>query len=84
MDGPLLHPLTMRETAPVVAVRALHEHVRQALVDHGDDERASAEIATLLERGNGARVQRALLSERGDLAAVVLGCADTTTATPAF
>lgn len=58
--------------------------MRQALVDHGDEERVSAEIAALLERGNGAQVQRALLSERGDLAAVVLACADTTTATPAF
>ncbi|WKD36844.1 glutamate--cysteine ligase [Streptomyces xanthophaeus] len=84
LDGPLLHPLTMTETAPATAVRALHEHVREALVDHGDQERVSAEIATLLKRGNGARVQRALLSERGDLAAVVLGCAETTTATPAF
>ncbi|WP_405786888.1 glutamate--cysteine ligase [Streptomyces sp. NBC_00029] len=83
LDGPLLDPRTMGEIAPGDAVRALHEHVREALVDHGDQERVCAEIAVLLERGNGARTQRALLSERGDLAGVVLGCADITTATPA-
>ncbi|MGW5849082.1 glutamate--cysteine ligase [Streptomyces sp. NPDC055254] len=80
LDGPLLDPRTMRETSPADAVRALHEHVREALEDHGDQERVSAGIADLLERGNGARVQRRLLSARGDLASVVLGCADITAA----
>ncbi|MFI1648401.1 glutamate--cysteine ligase [Streptomyces avidinii] len=83
LDGPLLHPRTMRETAPADAVLALYEHVREALVDHGDRDRVSAEIAVLLDRGNGARAQRALLSRRGDLAGVVLGCAELTTTAPA-
>ncbi|WP_405813304.1 MULTISPECIES: glutamate--cysteine ligase [unclassified Streptomyces] len=83
LDGPLLHPRTMRETSPSDAVLALCGHVREALADHGDQERVSAGVAALLERGNGARVQRALWEEHGDLAAVVLRCADITTATPA-
>ncbi|MFG2989258.1 glutamate--cysteine ligase [Streptomyces sp. NPDC048257] len=83
LDGPLLHPRTMRETSPADAVLALYEHVREALVDHGDQERVNADVAALLERGNGARVQRELLSARGDLGAVVLGCAAITTAAPA-
>ncbi|MGW6983812.1 glutamate--cysteine ligase 2 [Streptomyces sp. NPDC054932] len=83
LDGPLLHPRTMREISPPDAVRALYGHVREALVDHGDQERVSAALAALLERGNGARVQRALLRKRGDLAAVVLDCARITAAPPA-
>ncbi|GGZ64184.1 putative glutamate--cysteine ligase 2 [Streptomyces subrutilus] len=79
LDGPLVHPATMRETSPADAVGALYEHVREALVDHGDDERVREGIALLLERGNGARVQRELLRTEGSLAAVVARCADVTT-----
>ncbi|MFD6876376.1 MULTISPECIES: glutamate--cysteine ligase [unclassified Streptomyces] len=79
LDGPLLHPETMREAAPEAVVEALHQHVRDALVDVGDDELVRAGIAELLERGNGARVQRSLLRSRGSLAAVVRHCARVTT-----
>ncbi|MGW0363033.1 glutamate--cysteine ligase [Streptomyces sp. NPDC002990] len=80
LDGPLLHPETMVETSPEEAVQALYRHVREALVDHGDDERVREGIARLLERGNGARVQRELLRSEGDLASVVTRCAQITTA----
>ncbi|WP_326750820.1 glutamate--cysteine ligase [Streptomyces hirsutus] len=79
LDGPLLHPETMRETSAARAVQALYQHVREALVDHGDDDLVREGIARLLEQGSGARTQRRLLAEEGDLARVVACCADLTT-----
>ncbi|MGZ9928392.1 glutamate--cysteine ligase [Streptomyces sp. NC-S4] len=80
LDGPLLHPRTLRETAPEAAVDALYRHVGDALADSGDEELVRAGIARLLEHGNGARVQRSLLRSEGDLASVVRHCARRTTA----
>ncbi|MFD9561821.1 glutamate--cysteine ligase [Streptomyces sp. NPDC059994] len=79
LDGPLLHPETMRETSPVAAVGALYQHVRAALVDHDDDELVREGIAKLERRGNGAQTQRRLLRDEGDLARVVTRCAELTT-----
>ncbi|MFI8344820.1 glutamate--cysteine ligase [Streptomyces sp. NPDC085639] len=78
LDGPLLHPETLRETAPEAAVDALYRHVGEALADSGDEELVRAGIAGLLEHGNGARVQRSLLRSQGDLASVVRHCASRT------
>ncbi|WP_204358149.1 glutamate--cysteine ligase [Streptomyces sp. ICC4] len=78
LDGPLIDPGTMRETSPAGAVEALHAHVREALADHGDEERVREGIARLLERGNGARVQRGLLRTEGTLGAVATRCAEIT------
>ncbi|MFI1279832.1 glutamate--cysteine ligase [Streptomyces sp. NPDC020858] len=75
LDGPLLHPETMRETSAVDAVETLYRYVRQALVDHGDDERVRDGIAHLHERGNGARIQRRLRDDEGTLASVITRCA---------
>ncbi|MCB5180323.1 glutamate--cysteine ligase [Streptomyces antimicrobicus] len=80
LDGPLLHPRTMRRVAPEEAVDALHRHVGEALADSGDEDLVRAGIARLLDQGNGARVQRNLLASQGDLAAVVRECARITTA----
>lgn len=54
-DGPLIDPGTMRETSPAGAVEALYAHVREALVDHGDDERVRAGVrkVSALPRLNG-------------------------------
>ncbi|MGW7345752.1 glutamate--cysteine ligase [Streptomyces sp. NPDC054854] len=79
LDGPLLHPETMQEVAAPHAVEALYQHVREALEDHGDDERVRESIARLHEHGNGARTQRQLLSTEGSLARVVTRCAQLTT-----
>ncbi|MEU3148065.1 MULTISPECIES: glutamate--cysteine ligase [unclassified Streptomyces] len=79
LDGPLLHPGTMRETSAAEAVWALYRHVRGTLVDHGDDDLVREGIARLLEQGDGARTQRRLLAEEGSLARVVTCCADLTT-----
>ncbi|GHD82838.1 glutamate--cysteine ligase [Streptomyces goshikiensis] len=78
LDGPLLHPGTMRETSAEQAVEALYQHVREALNDHGDDERVREAIAHLHERGNGARIQRGLHAEGQTLAAIVTRCAEMT------
>ncbi|GGY76905.1 glutamate--cysteine ligase [Streptomyces omiyaensis] len=78
LDGPLLHPETMRETSAEEAVEALYRHVREALKDHGDDERVREGIARLHERGNGARTQRRLHAEGRGLASVVTRCAELT------
>ncbi|MFD7783349.1 glutamate--cysteine ligase [Streptomyces nojiriensis] len=80
LDGPLLHPETLRETAPEAVVDALYRHVGDALADSGDEELVRAAIAGLLEHGNGARVQRSLLRSEGDLASVVRHCARRTAA----
>lgn len=58
-----------------MVVDALFEHVREALEDHGDAAAARQGIEELFERGNGARIQRELLSKTGDLGAVVRECA---------
>ncbi|MEV7567401.1 glutamate--cysteine ligase [Streptomyces tanashiensis] len=75
LDGPLLHPETMREASAAEVVQALYAHVREALIESGDDERVREGIAGLLERGNGARVQRGLLRTRGSLTSVFTECA---------
>ncbi|MFE5722490.1 glutamate--cysteine ligase [Streptomyces erythrochromogenes] len=78
LDGPLLHPETMKETSAEHAVEALYQHVREALKDHGDDERVREGIARLHEGGNGARVQRRLHAGGQSLASVVIRCAEMT------
>ncbi|MET9464711.1 glutamate--cysteine ligase [Streptomyces sp. NPDC006544] len=78
LDGPLLHPVTMRPTSAEEAVEALYQHVREALRDHGDDERVREALAHLHERGNGARVQRRLHDGGQPLASVVTRCAELT------
>ncbi|MGW0390674.1 glutamate--cysteine ligase [Streptomyces sp. NPDC003042] len=83
LDGPLVHPGTMEPAPAETVLQALHGHVRQALEDHGDEERVAQGIARLHERGNGARVQRALLKTERNLAAVVTRCAHITHATDA-
>ncbi|MBT2442931.1 glutamate--cysteine ligase [Streptomyces sp. ISL-36] len=78
LDGPLIHPETMRAASPETVVQALYHHVEQALKDQGDAERVRAGIAHLLERGTGARIQRELLRTEGSLAATVAACASIT------
>ncbi|GGT04360.1 glutamate--cysteine ligase 2 [Streptomyces griseoviridis] len=74
LTGELLHPATMRRMPAETVVRALVDHVEEALVEAGDLERVRAALAELLRRGNGARVQRELLERTGSLRDVVTGC----------
>ncbi|MFB6614183.1 glutamate--cysteine ligase [Streptomyces sp. NPDC056367] len=80
LDGPLLDPRSMSPAPPAVVLDVLLDHVRAALDDNGDLELARAGVARLLERGNGARLQRRLLHTSGDLRAVVAECTRLTTA----
>lgn len=75
LDGELLHPLTMRPAPAEAVVRALFDHVRDALEDSGDLLPAQEALATLVKTGGGARIQRELLARTGDLRAVVRACA---------
>ncbi|MDL2080828.1 glutamate--cysteine ligase [Streptomyces sp. GXMU-J15] len=74
LDDTLLHPVTMRSTPAPVVVRALLDHVADALEETGDLETARARVAHLLARGNGARTQRELLRRTGSLREVVTEC----------
>ncbi|GEC06189.1 putative glutamate--cysteine ligase 2 [Streptomyces spinoverrucosus] len=75
LTGELLHPAVMRPAPAETVVRALLDHVGDALKDNGDLARAQDSCAELLRRGNGARVQRELLARTGSLRDVVLQCA---------
>ncbi|MBJ7905596.1 glutamate--cysteine ligase [Streptomyces sp. DSM 110735] len=75
LEGPLLHPGTMRPAPAETVVRALYDHVRDALDDHGDAKVAGDILAGLLRHGNGAVVQRAVLERTGSLRDVVTECA---------
>ncbi|MFC8307762.1 glutamate--cysteine ligase [Streptomyces olivaceus] len=70
----LLHPVTMRRLPAEAVVRALLEHVEDALADCGDRDRVREEVARLLRHGNGAGVQRDLLARTGSLRDVVAAC----------
>ncbi|MYY13469.1 YbdK family carboxylate-amine ligase [Streptomyces sp. SID4919] len=76
LEGDLLHPGTMRPAPAEAVVRALFDHVRDVLDDHGDLIAVQDVLAAVLETGSGARTQRALLARAGgDLRAMVAACA---------
>ncbi|MGW7282753.1 glutamate--cysteine ligase 2 [Streptomyces sp. NPDC054844] len=70
----LLHPATMRRMPAETVVRALLDHVGDALSDAGDLDQVRDGIGELLRHGNGARVQRDLLERTGSLRDVVTEC----------
>jgi carboxylate-amine ligase len=74
LSGELLHPETMRRMPAETVVRALLEHVGEALEGTGDLERAKTGFEELLREGNGAQVQRALMERSGSLRDVVTEC----------
>ncbi|MFE9119999.1 glutamate--cysteine ligase [Streptomyces sp. NPDC007172] len=74
LEGDLLHPLTMRPAPAPTVLRALLDHVQEALEDTGDLGWARRTTAGLLAHGNGALVQRALLAHTGSLGGVVAAC----------
>ncbi|OEJ28384.1 carboxylate--amine ligase [Streptomyces agglomeratus] len=78
LEGELIHPVTMRPAPAEAVVRALFDHVRDALEDSGDVVPAQEGLAALLKTGNGARVQRELLSRSGGLRDVVTECVSRT------
>ncbi|GHB40580.1 putative glutamate--cysteine ligase 2 [Streptomyces viridiviolaceus] len=74
LTSELLHPATMRRMPAEAVVRALLEHVGEALAADGDLDRARESAARLLRCGNGARIQRELLERTGNLRDVVTEC----------
>ncbi|WP_200304136.1 glutamate--cysteine ligase 2 [Streptomyces adelaidensis] len=70
----LLDPATMRPRPAVEVIRALLDHVGDALSENGDADRAREAVAELMGRGNGARVQREVLERTGSLRDVVCAC----------
>lgn len=74
LESRLVHPRTWRpEPAPAV-LAALLDHVRDALADSGDLEAAEKALATVVRRGNGARIQRETLARTGSLRDTVAEC----------
>jgi len=78
LTGDLVHPLTGRPAPANEVVSTLLEHVRPALADAGDEQRVEGGLTTVLRRGTGADLQRRVLRETGDLAAVVRAAVDIT------
>ncbi|MCZ7456466.1 glutamate--cysteine ligase 2 [Streptomyces sp. WMMC940] len=74
LEHELMHPLTMRPEPAGNVVRALFDHVRDALDVTGDLAAARKALDVLLSEGNGARVQRELLERTGNLRDVVTEC----------
>ncbi|MBV2353052.1 glutamate--cysteine ligase [Streptomyces sp. J2-1] len=74
VDGDLLDPVSMRPRPAGEVVGALLDHVRDALTGSGDLRAAEKGVARLLDAGNGAREQRALLERTESLRAVVTEC----------
>ncbi|GGO93061.1 glutamate--cysteine ligase [Wenjunlia tyrosinilytica] len=74
LDGQLIHPATMEPASAETVVRALFDHVRDALEDTDDLVPAQDALAEILKRGNGARTQRELLEQTGSLRDIVARC----------
>ncbi|MGY2080361.1 glutamate--cysteine ligase [Modestobacter sp. SYSU DS0657] len=71
LDDVLVDPRSGRPAPAGEVLDALLAHVRPALDDAGDLERVGEGLAELLSRGTGARQQRSVFAETGNLAAVV-------------
>ncbi|KOG73402.1 carboxylate--amine ligase [Kitasatospora aureofaciens] len=80
LSGRLVPPLTWTPAPAEAVVRALLDHVSEALEDIGDLALAKEGLDTLMGRGNGAQVQRELLARTGDLRSVVGECVRRTAA----
>ncbi|MEV6400025.1 glutamate--cysteine ligase [Streptomyces sp. NPDC051907] len=80
LDDRLVHPLAVRPAPAEAVVRALFDHVRDALDENGDTERAQESLGALLTTGSGAGTQRAIWERTGSLRDVVAECVRLTSA----
>ncbi|MFG2086575.1 MULTISPECIES: glutamate--cysteine ligase [unclassified Spirillospora] len=80
LHGDLVHPSTRRAAPAREVVDALLDHLAPALDRSGDLKSVTSMLQDLLERGNGAQVQRAVHARTRDLTAVVTAAADRTVA----
>ncbi|WP_433230856.1 carboxylate-amine ligase [Actinomadura formosensis] len=76
----LVHPCTRRAAPARLVVTALLDHLSPALERSGDLESVTLLLRRLLERGNGARFQRAAYTRTHDIKAVVAGAVECTVA----
>jgi carboxylate-amine ligase len=74
LEDQLIHPVTMQPAPAEAVVRALFDHVRDALEESGDVLPAQEALAGLLKTGTGSRIQRELLRRTGSLREVVAEC----------
>ncbi|MEU8797026.1 glutamate--cysteine ligase [Spirillospora sp. NPDC048819] len=78
LRGDLVHPSTRCAAPAREVVGALLDHLSPALERSGDLKAVTSMLHDLLERGNGAQVQRAVHARTRDLTAVVAAAADRT------
>ncbi len=69
--GELLHPATHRPDTAEHVISALHDHVRDALVESGDEAYVEEGLTRVLGNGTGADRQRQSYEQNGRLADVV-------------
>jgi carboxylate-amine ligase len=79
IEHELVHPVSGRAAPATEVVMMLLEHVLPALTANGDDQLVERGIADLFATGTGAARQRAVHATTGDLAAVTLAAAHTST-----
>ncbi|MER5734367.1 MULTISPECIES: glutamate--cysteine ligase [unclassified Streptomyces] len=79
LGGELLDPRSWRPRPAGEVLHALLDHVRPALEEAGDRERAEAGVARLLARGTGADLQRAAHAGDPSLASVIVEAVRRTT-----
>ncbi|MFD6417449.1 glutamate--cysteine ligase [Streptomyces sp. NPDC060194] len=83
LDSQLVDPRTWSPAPAAVVLRALVDHVSDALTEYGDLDMVRERLEALLARGTGARTQRALFEKSGgDLRALVAECARITAPGP--
>jgi carboxylate-amine ligase len=80
LDGVLLDPATFRPQSAANVANSLLEHVYDALSDAGDADAVAELLAAVLERGNGAALQRGAYDKTRDMRSVVTGAAALTAA----
>ncbi|WP_280430671.1 hypothetical protein [Nocardia brasiliensis] len=78
LDGNGLDPVSRRVVPAPARLSALLEHVAPALDELGDRTFVTDAVATVLERGNGARRQIAAFRNNGRVSDVVTELADAT------
>ena len=71
LEGQLAGPVTHRQAAARDVLGEMLEHVRPALTDAGDFAIVAGLLDDVLDRGNGARVQRQAYRRNGQALDVV-------------
>ncbi|MEV7661977.1 glutamate--cysteine ligase [Paenarthrobacter sp. NPDC089316] len=78
VDGMLLHPLLNTPCPAEEAFQTLQTHIRPVLAANGEEQQVTEAIKQMLFSGTGARRQREVMKQTGDLGAVVRDAVDRT------